>query len=59
MCLVATALDLNAIPVGRIGDTIVKASGVPDGVVGAGAVHIGTPFGKPRHLKDAEAGGFA
>jgi hypothetical protein len=59
MCLVATALDLTATPVGRIGDFIVKAASMPDGFVGAGAVHIGTPFSGPetKHLEDAEAGG--
>lgn len=61
MCLVATALDLTATPVGRVGDTIVRAAGMPDGFIGAGAVHFGKPFGDlgTAHLEDAGTGGFA
>lgn len=42
MCLVATALNLAATPVGRIGDAIVRAAGLPEGFIGAGAVHVST-----------------
>lgn len=41
MCLVASALDLTATPVGRVGDAIVQAAQLPAGFVGAGAVHVG------------------
>ena len=41
MCLVATAIDLTATPVGRIGDSIVRAAGLTEGFIGAGAVHFG------------------
>lgn len=44
ICLVATALGLAATPIGRIGDAIVRAAGLPDGFIGTGAVHVGTPF---------------
>ncbi len=61
ICLVAAALDLTATPVGRIGDIIVKAAGMPDGFVGAGAVHIGTQFKRPetKHHNDVEARDFS
>jgi hypothetical protein len=42
MCLVAAALGLASTPVGRIGNAIVQAAGLPGGFVGAGAVHFGT-----------------
>jgi hypothetical protein len=41
ICLVAAALDLEAVPVGRTGDKIVRAVGLPSAFVGVGAVHIG------------------
>jgi hypothetical protein len=41
ICLVATALGLVATAVGRVGDTIVRKSGMPDAFVGVGAVHVG------------------
>jgi hypothetical protein len=41
MCLIARALDFVATPVGRIGDAIVHATGLPDAFIGAGAVHFG------------------
>ena len=58
MCLVATALKLTATPVGRIGDAIVRAAGLPEGFIGAGAVHVGgvpiaTGAGQPN-LDDAK-----
>jgi hypothetical protein len=41
ICLVAAALDLEAIPVGRTGGEIVRAAGLPSAFMGVGAVHIG------------------
>lgn len=41
ICLVAAALDLEAVPVGRTGDNIVRATGLPRAFVGVGAVHVG------------------
>jgi hypothetical protein len=41
MCLVSTALGIAACPVGRVGDDVVKAAGIMEGFVGAGAVHLG------------------
>lgn len=42
ICLVATALGVVATPVGRTGEAIVRAAGLPPAFVGAGAVHLGT-----------------
>lgn len=44
ICLVATALKLAAVPVGRLGTDIVESAGMPFGFIGVGAVHISTPF---------------
>jgi hypothetical protein len=41
MCLVAAALGFAATPVGRTGDAIVRAAGMPVAFAGAGAVHVG------------------
>lgn len=41
ICLVATALGVVATPVGRTGEAIVRAAGLPHAFVGAGAVHLG------------------
>lgn len=43
MCLIATALGLTAMPLGRTGDSIVRATGLPGAFIGAGAVHVGSP----------------
>jgi hypothetical protein len=42
ICLVATALGLVATPIGRIGEAIVRAAGMPGEFVGAGAVQVGS-----------------
>lgn len=42
ICLVATLLDLVAIPLGRHGDDVVRACGLDAKFVGAGAVHLGS-----------------
>lgn len=44
VCLVATALGLTSVVLGRVGDDVVRAAGLNPGLVGAGAVHIGTPL---------------
>lgn len=45
MCLIATTLCIAATPVGRVGNAIVEAANLPDGFIGAGAVHFGgLPF---------------
>ena len=41
VCLIATALELTAIPLGRLGTDIVRAAGISEPFVGAGAVHVG------------------
>lgn len=51
ICLVATALKLAAVPVGRLGTNIVEAAGMPSGFIGAGAVHISTPIGSANELQ--------
>ena len=47
ICLVATALRLTAIPLGRIGTEILRAAGFSKPFVGAGAVHVGKLTGCP------------
>jgi hypothetical protein len=42
ICLVATALGLVATPIGRTGEAIVRAAGMPGEFVGVGAVQVGT-----------------
>ena len=41
LCMTAEALGLNAVPLGRHGDEVAHAFGLPAYVVGLGAVHIG------------------
>lgn len=50
ICFVATALGLEATPVGRIGDDIVRACGLHSPLTGAGAVHLGA--GRLMHEED-------
>jgi hypothetical protein len=40
ICLVATSLNLSAVPLGRAGTSIVRASGLKEPLVGVGAVHL-------------------
>ena len=40
VALVAEALDLAAAPLGRVGDSIVRAAGLDRGWRGAGAIHL-------------------
>lgn len=42
ICMIATALGLAATPIGRTGEAIVRAAGMPGEYVGVGAVHVGT-----------------
>lgn len=51
ICLVATALKLAAVPVGRLGTNIVEAAGMPSGFIGAGAVHISSSFGSANEMQ--------
>ena len=41
ICLIATALELTAVPLGRLGTDILRAAGINEPFVGAGAVHVG------------------
>lgn len=41
ICLVATALELASVPLGRAGTGIVRAAGISEPFVGVGAVHVG------------------
>ncbi|MYF66521.1 MAG: hypothetical protein F4182_02870 [Gammaproteobacteria bacterium] len=41
ICLVAASLKLTAAPLGRIGTDILRAAGIREPFVGAGAVHVG------------------
>ena len=40
VCLVAAALELAAVPLGRTGTRILRAAGLPDPFIGVGAVHL-------------------
>lgn len=44
--LVTTALELEATIVGRTGDAVVRASGLPGQFLGVGAIHIGSRLGE-------------
>lgn len=43
ICLVATALGLTSVMLGRTGEALLTALTLPAGFVGAGAVHLGAP----------------
>lgn len=43
ICLVASALGLAAVPLGRTGTTILRAAGIGTPFIGVGGVHLGGP----------------
>lgn len=47
ICLVATALGLVATPMGRTGEAMVRAAGLPEAYAGVGAVHVGSNVDRP------------